>query len=399
MIRILVVDDNQLRVSSIKKILSDSNIHSSNVQYVDSVMEAKREIFKTHYDLMLLDLVLPTRPGESPQASAGIDLLHEIVYLDTYKLPQNVFIISEYDDALQKLSDIERKLSYATIKYEASSEEWRSRLQNYLDQLIRVDTEHLNDYDYDIAIVCALASPELFEIKQLPFNWEPLDILGDSTSYFTGTYNDKRIVCASSYEMGMSAAAILSTKMISRFRPKYLVMTGIAGGADKEKLNFGDVMVADPCFDYGSGKRVLEDGKSVFKPDFRQIRLDDSVTKVVQNISSQKEVLSGICEQCTYEKPENSLQIKIGPFGSGAAVVTDTTIIDQVTEHSRKFLGFDMEAYGVMLAGYISNSPKTTPIVMKSVSDFGDGKDDRYQKYASYTSAQVLKLLITHLPY
>ena len=135
------------------------------------------------------------------------------------------------------------------------------------------------------------------------------------------------------------------------------------------------------------------------KPDFRQIRLDDSVTKVIQNISSQKEVLSEIFEQCAYEKPENSLQIKIGPFGSGAAVVTDTTIIDQVTEHSRKFLGFDMEAYGVMLAGYISNSPKTTPIVMKSVSDFGDGKDDRYQKYASYTSAQVLKLLITHLPY
>ncbi len=399
MIRVLVVDDNQPRVTSINEILSNSNIHSSNVQCVDSVMEAKREILNTHYDLMLLDIVLPNRPGEVPQPDAGIELLREVVYLDNYKLPQNVFIISEYDDALQKLSDIEGKMSFTTIKYEAACDEWRSRLKNYLDQLIRVDTEDLDEYDYDVAIVCALASPELFEIKQLPFSWKSLDLLGDSTSYFTGSYRGKKIVCASSYEMGMSAAAILSTKMIFRFRPKYLIMTGIAGGADKEKLNFGDVMIADPCFDYGSGKRVLEDGKSSFKPDFRQIRLDDAVIKAVHNISSQKEMLIEIHKQCTYEKPDNLLQIKIGPFGSGAAVVTDTTIIDQVTEHNRKFLGFDMEAYGVMLAGYISNSPKTIPIVMKSVSDFGDGKDDRYQKYASYTSAQVLKLLITQLSY
>lgn len=397
MIRVLVVDDNPLRVASISEILSKSPIHKNNIQYVNSLMEAKGEILKTHYDLMLLDLVLPSRSGEEPQPNAGIDLLHEIVYLDSYKLPENVFIISEYDDALQKLADIESEISFSTIKYEAASDEWESRLQNYLDHLIRAKTEHSNGYNFDFAIVCALSSPELYEIKQLPFNWEKLDIFGDSTSYFTGVYNEKKIVCASSYEMGMSAAAILSTKMISLFHPRYLVMTGIAGGADKEKLQFGDVMVADPCFDYGSGKRVLEDGKSIFKPDYRQIRLDDSVVKVIQTISSQKERLSQIKDQCPYEKPEAPLQIKTGPFGSGAAVVTDTTIISQVTEHNRKFLGFDMEAYGVMLAGYISSAPKTIPIVMKSVSDFGDGKDDRYQKYASYTSAKVLEMLITYL--
>lgn len=398
MIRILVVDDNTLRVSSIAAMLTKSNIASSNIKYVDSVMDAKREILKTRYDLMLLDLVLPTRPGEEPLPTAGIDLLHEIVYLSTYKLPQNVFIISEYENALEKLSDIEGTISFSTIKYDATCDSWKSRLQNYIDQLIRAETEHLNDYDYDIAVICALASPELFEVKRLPFEWSSLDILGDSTSYYTGTYCGKRLVCASAYEMGMSAAAILSTKMIMKFRPKYLIMTGIAGGTDKEKLNFGDVMVADPCFDYGSGKRVQIDGKSVFKPDYRQIRLDDSVVKIIQHLSSQSKVLYDISSSCEYEKPNNTLQVRIGPFGSGAAVLTDSTIIDEVTEHNRKFLGFDMEAYGVMLAGYISSTPKTVPIVIKSVSDFGDGKDDRYQKYASYTSAKTLEHLIKLLP-
>lgn len=38
------------------------------------------------------------------------------------------------------------------------------------------------------------------------------------------------MLCASSYEMGLSSAAILSTRITEKFHPKYLCMTGIAGG-------------------------------------------------------------------------------------------------------------------------------------------------------------------------
>ena len=56
-----------------------------------------------------------------------------------------------------------------------------------------------------------------------------------------------------------------------------------------------------------------------------------------------------------------------------------------------------MEAYGVMLAGYISDEPKPITVVMKSISDFGEGKDDCYQKYASYTSAKICEVMIKEL--
>ena len=398
MMRVLVVDDNKLRVSAIQELFSGTAILADCITYVDSVIEAKRKTLEIRYDLMLLDLVLPTRTGEHPSPTAGIDLLHEMVSLKHYKLPKNVFVISEYDNALDQLPGIASSITFATIKYDASSEDWKLRLHNYIEQLIRADSEHSNDYLYDAAILCALPSPELAEVIRLPFNWVKYDVLGDSTTYYTGSYEGKKLICASAYEMGMSAAAILATKIITKYKPKFLIMTGIVGGADKEKLNFGDVMVADPCFDYGSGKRVNVEGKSIFKPDYRQVRLDDSITKIIQNISTQSHLLGEIHNNCGYEKPNNTLQIKIGPFGSGAAVLTDQSIIEEVAEHNRKFLGFDMEAYGVMLAGSISNTPKTIPVVLKSVSDFGDGKDDRFQKYASYTSAKILELLIPQLP-
>jgi nucleoside phosphorylase len=54
-----------------------------------------------------------------------------------------------------------------------------------------------------------------------------------------------------------------------------------------------------------------------------------------------------------------------------------------------------MEAYGVYLAAQECSLPRPTCFSLKSVVDFADGdKNDRYQKYAAYTSAQTLKHFI-----
>lgn len=398
MIYVLIVDDNDVRAEQTRAILDEVGIPEGNITCATCIMNAKRALTKTKYDVMLLDLVLPKRNGTAPESDGGMDLLQEIMSLeDVYKMPSRVFVLSEFDDAIQRTSELTHELTFAVIKYDSASDEWRSRLKNYLDQIIRIKTEDIKDYDYDAAIICALENPELSEIKRLSFGWEPYNILGDSTDYFIGKYGDKKLICAASYEMGLSSAAILSTKIITVFRPKYLFMTGIAGGADSAELHYGDVMVADPCFDYESGKKIYENGESFFKPDYRQVRLDDTIHQMIRRLSTQRDVLNTIKETCTYEKPPELLQIQMGPFGSGAAVLSDEVVIDSVKNHSRKFLGFDMEAYAVMLSGALSSTPKTIPVVIKAVSDFGTNKNNQYQKYAAYTSAKVLELVLKEL--
>lgn len=396
MINILVVDDNAARVEETRNILGELDIPNDHVTYVDSTMDAKRAMLERQYDVLLLDIVLPTRRDTEPTANGGIDLLYEIVTLDTYKTPLNVFVISEFDDAIKGMESVTREIVCSIIKYDCASEDWKNRLRNYMDQIIKAETKS-KDYDYDVAILCALATPELAEVKQLPFEWCAFSVWGDATDYFIGSYKGKKLVCAASYEMGLSSAAVLATKMTATFRPRYLIMTGIAGGVDKKKLDYGDVMVADPCFDYESGKKEYVNGQSMFKPDYRQIRMDSRVDQIVRRLLDRADLLGGLYTNCKYEKPDHPFKIKIGPFGSGAAVLSDQTVIKRVTEHNRKFLGFDMEAYAVMLAGSLSSAPKTIPIVMKAVSDFGTGKTDKYQKYAAYTSAQVLQCFLDEL--
>lgn len=399
MTSILVVDDNVTKLSAYKSVFSELKIPDEQITYAKSQISAKRELLGTQFDILLLDLALPLRDDSNPVQNGGIDLLYEIADdRTTLKMPKNIFAISEYDEALNNLQSDVDKFYFTAIKYDATSDIWKSRLKSYVGQIIRTHNEQSTTYDYDAAIICALRTPELDEVLKLPFQWEAHAVLGDSTDYYVGTYQDKRLVCAAAYEMGMPAASILATKIAFRFRPNYLIMTGIAAGVDRERLCFGDIMVADPCFDYGNGKRVFEDGNSKFKPDYRQVRLNDRACQVIRRINSHPDLLQQIKDSCPYNKPDKPIQIHVGPFASGAAVLADPTAVSDIVEHNRKLLGFDMEAYGVILSGNLACNPKPIPIVLKAVSDFGDvEKNDDYQQYASYTSARILQCLFDEL--
>ena len=398
MIKTLIVDDNNEKAEKIGNLLDSIDNHQNiiHVDYAKSQFGARQLLMCNRYDVLLLDLVLPLRDSSEPDRNGGQSILTEIS-LGGYKQPSHVFVISEYEDAIQQVSNIAPDIFFSSINYCNSSDEWLQRLNNYFQQIVRADAAACETSKYDACIICALDSPELGEIKRLPFSWKPFNLLGDTTDYYQGQYRGHSLLCASSYEMGLSSAAVLSTRITEKFHPKYLCMTGIAGGVKTAGLGYGDVIFADPSFDYESGKKTYENGISVFKPDYRQIRLDTSVVNAVKRISSASAQLDSIFRDCTYSKPASPFQVKIGSFGAGASVLSDSTVIDRVLSHSRKLLAFDMESYAVMLSGTLSTSPKTIPIVLKGISDFGEGKSDTYQEYASYTSAKVLQLLLDEL--
>lgn len=397
MIQILIVDDNVPRLEQLREILGKAEIPEHAITSVGSVSKAKQHLSKIQFHILILDLVLPAWDGEKPEVDGGSRLLKEIIHLDLYHTPGKIFVLSEFEEAMQALEDIRSEVDCTPIKYNASDDDWRVRLETYMKQALGSEVIQHKTYHFDAAVICALEEPELSEVKRLPFEWKTYAQLDDPIDYFVGSVEGRKVVCAASYEMGLSAAAILASKMIARFRPQYLIMTGIAGGVDRKKLSYGDIMVADPCFDYESGKKVFEHGKSVFKPDYRQIRLNESVNKMIRRLKFREAELQKIYDEFEGEKPNHPPKIEIGPFGSGASVLSDPNVIARVQMHNRKFMGFDMEAYAVMLAGRLSAEPKTISVVMKSVSDFGNGKTDKYQKYAAYTSAKVLALLLQEL--
>lgn len=231
--------------------------------------------------------------------------------------------------------------------------------------------------------------------------WDSFELPGDATKYHSTTFvkGDKslKIVAACADQMGMTATASLTTKICLHFKPKYIFMSGICAGVKANGLDFGDIIIADQTWDYGSGKikEVIKEGEIInktFEPDPRPIPLSPDLVSKVNHFLRKDLILFQIQKNWNNgRKSTTMLKAKLGPVASGAYVIASESILHDIRAHQRKVLGVEMEAYGLYFAAQHSPYGDTKPIVIKSVCDFGDSsKDDGYQEYASYTSARFI---------
>lgn len=248
-----------------------------------------------------------------------------------------------------------------------------------------------------LSIVCALDSPELSSVRRLPWNWSQTHLTSDDTIYYQGRLDKggtQLIHAAAAARMGMPAAAILASKMIAQFRPEYLCIVGITAGLPG-KTKQGDILVANPCWDGGSGKWLIKDGALSFVPAPHQLSLSPDLRNKLRQMSSNTALLSSIRADWPADKPDHELSMLVGPMASGAAVLADNESTERIRLQHKDLLGVEMETYGVFVAAEEATSPRPKAFSIKSVSDFASPeKDDRFQKYAAYTSSQALRFFV-----
>jgi nucleoside phosphorylase len=195
--------------------------------------------------------------------------------------------------------------------------------------------------------------------------------------------------------MGMPAAAALTSKMVHRFRPKLVVMVGIAAGADPGSQGFGDILAPDCLLDHGAGKLRVEGGVTVFHPDPSPVSIAPLLRNRLKDWTMKSARLAGIRDRWQGAPPNTVLKLHVGPLGSGAAVVAAEPVVDAVKAHWRKLIGLEMEAYGVHYASQEAVHPPPMFLCMKSICDFaGAAKNDAWQHYAAFTAAELCALFL-----
>ena len=227
------------------------------------------------------------------------------------------------------------------------------------------------------------------------FDWSDICVDGDLQEYkeaFIEKNGKKlRVISAQQDEMGMTASAVLTMKMINHFAPEYIVMPGIAAGTGSmpnlTNQEYGDVLLANSVWNYSNGKYVsphqaeIVFGEVGFKPRPTVVNISgDHMQKILEYINSD----------------ENEFYVHYGPLASGTAVVANKSILQkQVMNSFQNTKGVEMEGYGVAYAAAHAADPKPSVIIAKSICDFADErKDDVYQKFAAYTSCGFVKDLL-----
>lgn len=400
MINILIVDDDAEKIQEIKKVLEPKCTGNINLIVANCINSAKRELKKNNFDIMILDIYLPQTFGETPQQDGGMRLLKTIKDSKFYSYPRYVISISKYEQSTTSFSSSEGKI-HTAIFYNQETNEWENKLSSCVEAAISIveNTTIHRLYNYDVAVICALEE-EARMIKESLMGVEQCKVEYDDDIYYSGFFEreDRKISVVLSFanQMGMVAATSLTTKMINNFAPRYMVMTGIAGGTKPDKMNFGDVIIAETSWDYRAGKDIRKNDNTQHLNSINALSIDTKLISYCRNLGQDKAKLREIKDSFKMgDAPGTELQLLIGPVVSRASVITDPEIVKDILENQhREVLAIEMEIYGMYYAAKWAINPRPKFIALKAISDFADSnKGDKYHKYASYTSGKVFEIL------
>ncbi|HIF9120923.1 TPA: hypothetical protein ACX6O4_001364 [Photobacterium damselae] len=391
--KILIVDDCKDKTKNITDCLCQNEyIKSSDISVVDCTINAKPLLYENNYDLLIIDINLPTYPDEDPDPNEGANFLHHISFDSNINVPMHILGITEYSECFDMASSRFNEKMWSLIEYDSFSETWKRKLTEKIRHIFRSRINDRYIEKFDICLI-TVVDVETKAVRNLPYNWSRMSIDNDPIIYYRGEITcDKSerkisIVTASTDRMGMIATSTLATKMITNFNPNYLCMVGICAGV-KSKVNIGDIIIGDPLWSYESGKYSVSDtGSYLFSPSPHQINLNADLRADIHDLVISDEYVKTIYDSYDEYKYDSIPMVHLGPIGSGSAVIANINVVENVKQQHRELLGIEMEGYGLYYASSMTSKRPPKCLLIKSVCDFADEKKDHnYQKYCSYMS-------------
>jgi len=405
MIRIIVVEDEQEKRRLVTAALLEcEGVTLENISLVSDAYEAKKLISQHKFDLLILDINIPKRPDEQITVGGGLDVLSFIRSNVRAIPPTYVIGLTAYPDGAAVAQSAFSMPLWKLLVFSFANNTWSSSIKEAINYLKSTSgPPYFNDgttYHCDVGIIVALEGEELDGIRRLPFDWKEFRIPHDASRYLTGTVGaptrNLSVVAVASPRMGLTPTAVTATKLISSFRPRLLAMTGICAGV-RGRCELGDILVADPCFDWGGGKWAYDKVSAVqrFQPAAYQWRLNESVRSTVRAAGDDVVLMRSIHDSFVGKKPAAPPKVVIDAMASGAAVLQSQQSMQDVRAQHKNLVGIEMESYAVFCAAAYSSAPQPQVLSLKSVCDFGDDqKSDDFHEYAVFTSSEFLRRLL-----
>ena len=152
MLKILIIDDAPEKIANYRELLEEfQELSSDFIDMATSIEDAQEKLAKTQYDLAILDLYLPLRSGDEPNPENAITLLKDISKDEELNMPYNIVGITIWKNADPKYKDFFDSYLLAYIIYEQESDDWKDKLRNKIDFLLKAQRNVQNQeyYDYD----------------------------------------------------------------------------------------------------------------------------------------------------------------------------------------------------------------------------------------------------------
>lgn len=387
--KLIIVDDSHSKVELLRQAISIAGVEV-DITHETNAAGARKRLRNEQFDLLLIDLQLPDVAGSVPNQTGGLDFFDLLVVDPKAALPAEILFVTSEDSLVSTGRSAVEHRGSALCVVSTTNESWKQVL---VGQIKLADRRACRKTVTADAVVITALSSELDAVLALEFGWGQYRLDGDPTIYYKGTFiidnQERTVIAASALRKGMAASAALATKMVLKFQPKIIAMTGICAGV-KDKVGLGDVIVGNPTWDWGSGKHAEDDkGSAIFKLSPKQSDLNLQILNLCHEISRSQNFKRSVRANWVKAFPPFEFACHIGPMASGASVVASSSVAEDILKQNRDLIAIEMEAFAVMVAGEYATSVPLHSVAIKSVCDFADKeKQDDWQPFAAYTSAQ-----------
>lgn len=407
MISILIVEDDLKKLASIQCVIAPitQEIHG-RVETACCSIEARDWLSRRQFDILILDLLLPNRPDDTPEPDGGATLLDEISVSKTLIKPGYVIGLTSHEDAFTKSIGTFNSYLWTLLRFDAASKQWANQLSQHIRYIIASQSYFLANrhpaYDYDVGLVVALPDPELSAILETESIWTPRNHATTSNTYYETSIRDSegnklRIIAASCPQMGNVASCSLTSEMILLHRPKLMFLLGICGGADKTSQSLQDIVISDEVILHDSGKIKEKDSIIYLHPDPKSLQISPALKSAIQNPLFTNNVKQALKKRFGLSTPQD-IHCHIGPIASGSCVIAAERAMASIKERIRKLQAVEMEGYGFAYACEYAAAPKPEWLIIKGICDFADAnKGNEFQSKAAATSIIYAEQLMSLL--
>ena len=127
--KILIIDDDTSRLRQIKNSITNfCHIPDESIYESTSTNQAKSYLRDNYFDLLILDVVLPKRDGDTPEFGNGLSLLDEISRRPTYKKPEKIIGITSHISDIEAFRNKFDAYCFSIIEASEANNLWKKNL-------------------------------------------------------------------------------------------------------------------------------------------------------------------------------------------------------------------------------------------------------------------------------
>jgi len=143
--KILIIDDDVIKVSKIKYVIEEFKLTIVELELASTISAGISKLLETKFDIVILDLNIPLRDGETPIRNGGLRILREFKRNELLKRPSYIIGLTGFSDIRDENIDSFETEGWTLLVINDGDFKWEETILNKMEHVFRLNGQNVRD--------------------------------------------------------------------------------------------------------------------------------------------------------------------------------------------------------------------------------------------------------------